>query len=268
MYVTNVRRNVAIATLCATTALGLTACGNDEEEPPANASSSSAAGTSAPGSAPTPKSTPTMSALARLSAMEIISKAADTMPAARSLTVDMTYRSEGQSMAYHAALDSEGKCTGEISQGDAHAKIISTGAHFYLQADDAFLRQIGGGSAVELFHGKWMKSSATGSGDDDLSSTCDLKELTSQFKEKPNKPKKGVLTTFDGKRVIPVTDTDPKDGSKSTAYIAADGAPYVLKVVSVGGDEPGTALFSHFDEPVTVGAPPAAQTVDVDKLNS
>ncbi|WP_217621752.1 hypothetical protein [Streptomyces lunaelactis] len=41
-----------------------------------------------------------------------------------------------------------------------------------------------------------------------------------------------------------------------------------LKAVTEGGDEPGTLSFSDYNEPVAVTAPPADQTVDVEKVKA
>lgn len=270
MHVNTVRRGLAVVALCATAALGLTACQNNDGKPAANASSDGAGRTTAPGASPSapPATQPTPPTLARLSAKEIVRKATGTMTSVHSLTADMKARSDGKAIALHVTLDTTGECTGRITQGSAHAKIIATRTHLYLQADDAFLRQMGGTGALELLRGKWMKTSRTSADAKDLSGFCDLKDVLSGFQEKPYKPAKGALTALDGTRVVPVSDKDPKDGSRTTAYVAADGSPYVLEVVTVGGSDPGTLRLSHFDEPVHVGAPPADQIVDMDKLGS
>lgn len=272
MHLSTVRRGIAIVALCATAAVGLTACKSDSGKPAADASSTSAAGTAgttAPSpSAPTATQSPTPPALARLPAPEIVRRAARAMTAVRSLTAHAKGSSDGKPLAFDVAIDTRNECTGHISQDGTSARIISTGTHVYLQGDDAFLRQMGGTSMVQLLHGKWMKAATTGSTGKELAGICDLKNLLSGFQEKPHDPRKGALTTVDGKRAIPVTDKDPKDGSTSTAYIAADGTPYVLEVVTVGGTGPGTVAFSGFDAPVHVGTLPADRIVDIDKLGS
>lgn len=48
-----------------------------------------------------------------------------------------------------------------------------------------------------------------------------------------------------------------KDGAESfTMDVATSGKPYLLKMVTVGGDSPGILAFSHFGEPVHAVAPP------------
>lgn len=267
MNANTVRRGITIAVLCATAALGLVAC-DDSGDTSAKAMSGGAGSGSSPSAAPKPTTpTPTPPALAQLSADEIVHKATDAMTSTRSLTADMTGEEDGKPTTFHLSLDSEGECTGHLTEGSANVEIISTRTHFYMRGNDAFLKQMGDGT-VQLLHGKWMKTAATSSTAKEMSSFCDLDELLSGFKEKAHRPTKGALSTLDGRRVIPVSDKDPKDGSTSTAYIAADDTPHVLKIVTVGGDEAGTLLFGDFDKPVSATAPPAGQVVDIDKLGS
>lgn len=273
MHLSTIRRGMAIVALCATAAMGLTACRSGDGKPAADPSPTHSAGgdrTGTPGPSSSKATTPAppQSALARLPASEIVRRATRAMTAVHSLTADAKGSADGKPLAFDVAIDTRNECTGHISQGRATAKLISTGTHVYLAGDDTFLRQMGGAPMVRLLHGKWMKTAATSSGGKDLAGICDLRNLLSGFQEKPHKPRKGAPATVDGKPAIPVTDKDPKDGSTSTAYIAADGTPYVLKVVTVGGTGPGTVVFSGFDAPVHVGTLPADRIVDVDTLGS
>ena len=58
-----------------------------------------------------------------------------------------------------------------------------------------------------------------------------------------------------------------KDGESTTLYVARDSAkPYILRVVTTGGDDPGTVTLKDYDKPVTVEAPPADQVMDMEQL--
>lgn len=267
MYPHTIRRGAVIAALCATAALGLTACKSDGDSAASGSPSGTTATSATPSASPTTTPSPTPPALDKFTATQIISKATDAMNATQSLTADMKGISDGEPMTFRMSLNTKGRCTGRMTQDGGNVEIISTGTHFYLKGDDAFLRQMGEG-AQQLLHGKWMKTASSSSTAKDMDGVCDLKELLAGLEDKPDHPAKGALTTLDGKRVIPITEKDPKDGSTSVAYVLADGAPYVVKVVTTGGKEPGTLLFSDFDQPVSVGAPPADQIVDIDKLGS
>lgn len=48
--------------------------------------------------------------------------------------------------------------------------------------------------------------------------------------------------------------------------MSAKGQPHLLKFTIEGGKEPKSAVFTDFDKPVTVTAPPADQIVDLEKL--
>ncbi|XUL99759.1 hypothetical protein ACQ86F_22235 [Streptomyces venezuelae ATCC 10712] len=46
--------------------------------------------------------------------------------------------------------------------------------------------------------------------------------------------------------------------------MATQGTPYVLRIVTQGGDEPGTLTFSKYGKPVAAKAPAAKDVVDTD----
>jgi hypothetical protein len=52
-------------------------------------------------------------------------------------------------------------------------------------------------------------------------------------------------------------------------YVALDGKPYPLRIRSLpGAKEPGTVEFLDYDEPFTLQAPPASQTIDMSEFNT
>lgn len=52
-------------------------------------------------------------------------------------------------------------------------------------------------------------------------------------------------------------------------YVALDGKPYPLRIQSLPDvKEPGTVEFLDYDEPFTLKAPPASQTIDISEFKS
>jgi hypothetical protein len=51
--------------------------------------------------------------------------------------------------------------------------------------------------------------------------------------------------------------------------VALDGKPYPLRIESLpGAQDGGKVEFLDYDEPFTLKAPPASQTIDISKLKS
>lgn len=72
---------------------------------------------------------------------------------------------------------------------------------------------------------------------------------------------RGAAAEVDGRKAVTLVKSE--DGLTRTTFVAAEGAPYLLKSVSEGGRNPGTVLFGDFGVPVKATAPPAAEVVDL-----
>ncbi|WP_226598884.1 hypothetical protein [Streptomyces violascens] len=135
-------------------------------------------------------------------------------------------------------LDAKGDCTGTIAQGKDTIGIIKIGKTVYLRPQGT---------------SKWTKTNTDSADGKDLASVCDLNNFLGGFQGEDTEAKKGATTKVDGRPAIVLTE---KDGAESyTMDVATSGKPYLLKMVTVGGDSPGTLSFSHFGEPVHAVAP-------------
>lgn len=136
------------------------------------------------------------------------------------------------------SLDSKGDCTGTIAQGKDTIGIIKIGKTVYLRPQGT---------------SKWTKTNTASTDGKDLASVCDLNNFIGGFQGEDTAADKGATTKVDGRPAIVLTE---KDGAESyTMDVATSGKPYLLKMVTVGGDSPGTLAFSRFDEPVHAVAP-------------
>ncbi|MFD9483030.1 hypothetical protein ACFWBX_03305 [Streptomyces sp. NPDC059991] len=74
----------------------------------------------------------------------------------------------------------------------------------------------------------------------------------------------GDPAEVDGSRATQTLVTDAADkGGTYTFFIAAEGKPYVLKVLYKGTAHQSTTSYSAFDKPVEVRAPAAAEVLDL-----
>lgn len=209
---------------------------------------------------------PRKKTLADLTGPQIATKAIKATKSATSLTMDLEGKSGGEDMTFHMALDTKGDCAGHIKTADGTIQLIKAGATAYLTFDDAYWASQGqdGQTAKSVIGGRWMKTKATGADAKDLTSSCDLSEVLTGFEGGDTEAKKGALTTVGGVPAITLTE---RDGAEHyTIYVATEGKPYLLKLVTKGGKEPGTLLLSGFNKPVNAKAPAAKDTVDIDKL--
>ncbi|GAA2374821.1 hypothetical protein [Streptomyces cuspidosporus] len=251
------RSTTTLAALCAVTALALTACGTDgDKSDDAGKSGQKTSASAAPGSG-----------LEKLSGPEIADKAMKAMKSAKSLTTDLKGTVDGGPMTYHLSSDSKGECAGRLTMGsDGGVELIKTGDMVYMKFDRAFWKSQGGkdgAAAADMIGDRWTKSKATGADAKDFATFCDSDTMLAGFQDGPSAARKGKTTTVDGKPAITLTETEGKE--TYTAYIATEGKPYLLKLVTKGGKEPGTVKFSDFDKPVDAKAP-TGDVVDLDSL--
>ncbi|MFD3981720.1 hypothetical protein ACFWR6_24295 [Streptomyces griseus] len=75
---------------------------------------------------------------------------------------------------------------------------------------------------------------------------------------------KGAKTDVNGAPTVPVTRAE--GGERLTAFVAAEGTPYPVRITLRNGDGEGTVDFSGFDRPVPAATPSADETVDVTAL--
>jgi hypothetical protein len=229
------RRTIATSTVlfvCATTAL--TACSGSGSATAAKDSAAPRTPAAVSPAAAAPKSPD-----ADLTGGQILTNSLKVTRQATSLHVkaNIADPKEGASKM-DLSLDTKGDCTGTIAQGKDTVAIIKIGKTVYLRPQGT---------------SKWMKTNTASADGKDLASVCDLNNFLGGFQGEDTEAKKGATTTVDGHPAIVLTE---KDGAESyTMDVATSGKPYLLKMVTVGGDSPGTLAFSHFGEPVHAVAP-------------
>ncbi|MER7170828.1 hypothetical protein [Streptomyces mesophilus] len=256
------RRTVlTTAALALSAALALTACGSEKSG--SSPDKGKNAGTGADRS---------KEPFADVSGPEIADQAVEATSSAKSLRVKGTVPdAELGAITLDMAMDTKGVCAGSMSVGgQGKAEIVNDGRTVYMKYDEAFLRAQSKGeakaevdAAVDMLGDRWVKTSATGEGSEDLKAFCDLDQLLGEFKGGDSAARKGKVTTVDGQEAITLTE---KDGSETyTIYVATKGEPYLLKLTSDAAKEGEDLTFTDYDKPVDAKAP-SGDVLDLDKM--
>ncbi|MEU6878148.1 hypothetical protein [Streptomyces sp. NPDC046712] len=254
------------AMVCAATVVGVTGCSKsddtkakgDKKEPVASATT-----TQAP-----------VDPFKGLDADAIADRAVQATKGATSVHVVGDTTDDGDKMTLDLAVDSK-SCTGKMGMKDATADLLKADGTMYMKGDEKFWQVIAGGEGgsaeegqalAELLKGRWMKMSKANAGE--MADLCDLNGLMKDIDKDKSEHKgmtKGPDAVVDGKPAVTLTKKK-STGETTTMYVAKEGQPFILKVVDVGGDDPGTFVFSEYNKPVTATAPPADQVMDPEKL--
>ncbi|MEV0221223.1 hypothetical protein [Streptomyces sp. NPDC050704] len=210
---------------------------------------------------------------AGLTGGEIADRAVKATSNASSLRMKGDIQEDGSRISLDMKLDKKGECAGTMSEnGQGKADLLKTGDTLYMKYDEKFLRAQGKAEGdseadtdgvVEVLAGKWTKMAATGADAKELAGFCDLDSVVSEFQEGSTAATRGRTTTVDGTPAIVLREKDGKD--VYTLYVATEGKPYLLKVVSDSAKDPGTVTFSDFDKPVPTEAP-RGKVIDLDAM--
>ncbi|MEV0111810.1 hypothetical protein AB0H77_00950 [Streptomyces sp. NPDC050844] len=226
------RKLLAAAVACAAAIVGLTGClGGDEEKDPFEG----------------------------MSADKIAKKASDASKDAGSFRVAGEGKQEGKPLKVDFSVAKSGDCKGKMDGGtDGTAEFLVSGDTQYMKGDAAYWKSaMGGGGQTSRFEDKWVKSpNAKGAGVCDPDSMFQSKDL--------KKLKRGDDAEVDGTKAAVLTKS--KSGKKSTFYVAMEGKPYFLKVVTSSKEDPGTMNFSDYGKSVAIKAPAPNEVVDMEEL--
>ncbi|MFG3035858.1 hypothetical protein ACGFYZ_03030 [Streptomyces sp. NPDC048330] len=213
-----------------------------------------------------------------LTADAIADKAVETTKGATAFRMHGKGNTDGEDVSVDFSVDDKGNCKGSMQAAKGgKADIVGTGGTTYMKGDDAFWKSTGGdegasaeesGAMSALLKGRWLKMPSE-AGAEGPGAFCDLKQIVKDMDEET--PRKGMTreadADVDGRSAAVLSKKDTAKGETVTFYVAKDAAkPYILRVVTTGGKDPGTVDLGDFDKPVTAAAPPADQTVDMAEL--
>jgi hypothetical protein len=148
---------------------------------------------------------------------------------------------------------------GRLSENGLSFELIVVDNTVYIKGSPAFYKHFGGGSAAQLFEGKWLKAPVTGTELASLASLTNLNKLLDQALSSTGALSKGASSKIGEQAVIELTDS-AKNGA---LFVATTGKPYPIQI-SKHGSESGQVTFSNWDEPVTLEAP--SNAIDLSQL--
>ncbi|MFF5491969.1 hypothetical protein [Streptomyces aquilus] len=197
------------------------------------------------------------------SGQEVLDEANKTMSGLTSVTVGgTTTNAQGKSFTVRMTTDLKSRCTNKIAWNwnGATLEQIRIGKTDYVRPNRAYIewwsnKSMGGPQNV------WFKTPTSNAEPGDGLAACPRD--FSSF----GTAKRGEPTEVDGKAAIAVvvTDKSVKTG-KYTFYVAAEGKPYLLKVVYKGSDFHTTTTYSAFDKPLDVKPP--TKVLDTEALGA
>ncbi|MBD0840842.1 MULTISPECIES: hypothetical protein [unclassified Streptomyces] len=266
-------RRTALAALClaAAAATTVTACQSGEDKAQEKTNSSSPTDKAGPSAEKTEK-TEKKEPFAGLTGGEIADRAAKATTEAASLRMkgEVPDEESGGMIQLDLALNKKGECAGHMSMdGEGRTDLIKTGDTLYMKYDEAFLRAQSEGepkadvdATVDMLAGKWTKMSAKGPDAEGMTELCDLEAMLGDAADSNSDATRGKTTTVDGKPAITLHEKDGKDSY--TLYVATEGEPYLLRLVSTTPSDSGALSFSEFDKPVPADAP-TGEVLDLDE---
>ncbi|MFE0105690.1 hypothetical protein [Streptomyces sp. NPDC059009] len=227
------RKLLAVAVACAAAVVGVTGCSSDGDKDPFEG----------------------------MSAKEIADKAADASKGAGSFRVTGEGKQADKSVKVDFSVAKSGDCTGKTDAGDKGVgELLVSGKTQYVKGDEAFWKNsMGSSAAAGKLAGKWVKTP-----NEKQEGTCSADQMFQSKKLKNVKREKD--SDVNGKKAAVLTKNE--SGKKTTFYVAAEGKPYFLKVVTSDKEGPGTMYFTDYGKPVTVKAPPADQVADLKEVMS
>ncbi|MEU0098331.1 hypothetical protein [Streptomyces sp. NPDC006267] len=209
-----------------------------------------------------------------LPAEEIAERSRDALLDADSLHVSARGSiGGGADMSLDLTLDREGNCAGGVDMGeDGSVEIIKRGDDVWLKPDAAFWKNhvpVGGSTFDAILDGRYMKASADNPRLLNVTETCDLDTFRELIADNAGTADRGGLTKgekteVNGAPAVPVTRV--VGGERLTAYVAAEGTPYPVRITVSNADGKGTVNLSGFDRPVPSATPSPDETVDVTAL--
>lgn len=215
-----------------------------------------AATTSKTAAAPARPSTAASNGVEKLRPAEILSRARKATASARYLRMRGQIDDGDGKVALDFRFAGATEASGWFQQGKQRVEIIRIGKDVYIKGNKAFLKEIGGKSAVQLLAGKHIKTTAKSADFKDLAAFTDRTSLMKEALKAAGTWKKGAAGTVAGRPALTLTG-----GPGVEIQVATSGEPYVLRLD--GG--PGNRIeYLAYGTRVDVRRPPAEAVVDGD----
>ena len=211
------------------------------------------------------------SALAGLTADQIVQKSVADLKAASSVRITGKVVSSGQAIAVDLTDAAQG-CQGTIglaagatstsSAVSGTASIVEVDSTVYMKLDESFFKSAGlPASDFADVDGKYIKLTSTS----DLASfaqLCNPSTLAGAFAKEDTGFVKAGIATINGQPALGFKQ--PKNASNGTVYVSQSATPQILRIAGPANE--GTIDFSDYNAHATITAPPASEVVDGSKF--
>ncbi|MGP4026248.1 hypothetical protein [Actinomadura sp. 3N407] len=225
-------------------------CGPNQETGTAPAKTATAPATGS--------SAATSNGVEKLAAAEILDRARKATASAKSLRMRGRLEEGSRPFTLDFRYAGKTKATGWFKQGEERVEIIRIGDTVYLKGNDAFWKSIGGKGAVQLFTGKYLKTTADNADFEQLAAFTDRSSLLNEVLKAVPQWERGKTGTAGGVPAVALTSA-----AGDQIQIATRGRPYVL---SLDGGPENRLEYLAYDQPVDVRRPPAGAVVDADEM--
>jgi hypothetical protein len=265
-------RPIRAAVLAAVLAAFAAACANTSADPstPSGTPILSTAPASTAGSAPASTVPSGMdNGVAALAPNEILSRAQAALLQTQSVHIKASGGANGSAFTADVTVKAHTGGAGTLTvPGGAGGRtfdvdVVTLGSTAYVKGDAAAWQTILGKTpTVPDIDQKWVRAGTDNVKLKTLTSFGDVAAIATGILVLDDNVTKGATTTIDGTAAIALTGVGPTD---ATVYVATTGQPYPLRIQQSGGAA-GELDLGSFDQPVTVDAPPAADTIEATQL--
>ena len=142
--------------------------------------------------------------------------------------------------------------SGTVASKGLAFRVTRIGRTVYFTGTKTFYEHFTNAAGVALLDGKWLRVPASERRFASFSALTNMRSLLGQVLQPAGSVVKAGTRTLDGVRVIGLRDAS----GRGTLYVAATGVPFPVEVVTTGA-HPAVVRFDHWNQQVTLQAPPA-----------
>jgi hypothetical protein len=170
-----------------------------------------------------------------------------------------TIKQGATNIALSLVVNGDGEGGGTFIQDGSKILMKRVGPLLYFNAPRKFWAAHATKAQTKSYGGKWIEVSALDSRFQSFDQFLDAGDLVAAVFQGHTTPLTlSKPTTFDGHKVLIVSDTVVIKGKRSTGrmYIATKGTPIVYKIIDQSPTEDGTIEFTSYGKPVSISTPP------------
>jgi hypothetical protein len=164
----------------------------------------------------------------------------------------------------------------DLKQRDATARMLFVDGTVYMRGNTAFWRESKAGRDAKELDGRWLKVPGSIGALEKLAKQIDPVNLSRCLLQSHGTLASGGASKVAGQPAVVIVDKGDRPGtSPGRLYVAATGEPLPLRTIATGRERPGgkkdplcdsdtptragdEVLFSRYNEPVDITAPPDA----------